>query len=152
MATESPNESTVDRLRMLDAIDAAWRDSMTPPELRTACLAFHTDGRRHVDHFRAVLLITIGTWIIEGAEHGHDRHMLEQVAAAEAHRCVAMLMRDAKERRGEPFVPARMAIVAFAIAEGVAHTEPFKCDVDGAVDAFWADSPDSKSQGDEEGA
>lgn len=132
------NESTSEMQRVLDAVRAAWPQSMTPPELRASCLAFCTEHRRHVDQLSAILLVTIGSWIIEGAKQGHDRHVLEQVAAAETHRCVATLMRGVKERRGEPFVPARLAIVAFAMADNIANAEPFKCDIDGAVAAFEA--------------
>lgn len=132
------NESMDEMNAMLGAVRGAWRESMTPPELRAACLAFHTEHRRHVDQLTAILLVTIGSWIIEGAKQGHDRHVLEQVAAAETHRCVATLMRGVKERRGEPFVPARLAIVAYFLAINVAKADPFKCDIDGAVAAFEA--------------
>lgn len=123
------------------AITAAWDAAMTPPELRAAILEFVTGERtgRHVDHLRASLLIVLGGWIIEGARAGQDRHMLEQIAAAETQRAVAMLMRAAKERRGETYVAARQAIVAYFMADNVARAEPFKCDIDGAVAAFDAD-------------
>lgn len=124
----------------LAAVTAAWDKAMTPPDLRAALLAFVTGERtqRHVEHLRAMLMITLGSWIIEGEKAGHDRHLLEQVAAAETQRATAMMMRAAKERRGEPFVAARQAIVAYFMADNVANATPFKCDIDGAVAAFEA--------------
>lgn len=138
--------SEPDLLQMQHAVSAAWTASMTPPELRAACLAFHTEERRHVDHLRAMLLVTIGFWIGEGAKQGHDRHMLEQVAASEAHRAIAMLMRSVKARRGEQFVPARMAIVAYFMADAVANAEPFICNIDGAIAAFDADITEGRER------
>lgn len=134
-ATHEPELSEI-----VAAITAAWDASMTPPELRAALLAFVTgeQTKRHVDHLRAALLITLGGWIIEGEKAGHDRHLLEQVVAAETLHATAMMMRAAKERRTEPFVPARQAIVAYFMADNVANASPFKCDIDGAVAAFEA--------------
>lgn len=134
-ATHEPELSEI-----VAAITAAWDASMTPPDLRAALLAFVTGERtqRHVEHLRAMLMITLGSWIIDGEKAGHERHLLEQVAAAETQRATAMMMRAAKERRGEPYVAARQAIVAYFMADNVANAEPFKCDIDGAVAAFAA--------------
>lgn len=125
---------------MLAAISDAWASASTPPELRQACLDFVDDenGRHQIDVLRAALLLTLGAWIIEGSGQGHDRHMLEQVAAVETHRCLSTLMRAAKERRGEAFIPARVAIVGYQMAVNVAKAEPFRCDIDGAVAAYDA--------------
>jgi len=121
---------------MQEAIADAWAGSLTPTSLRDACLDFCRDRRSQVQQLRAILLVTLGAWIKECEGAGNDRHVLEQVAAAEAYAAIAMMMRAAKERRGEPFIPARTAIVAFAMASNVARAEPFHCDLDGAVAAF----------------
>lgn len=136
--TVPPSTREPQLAEVVDAITAAWDAAMTPPDLRAALLDF-VNGKstiRHVDHLRAMLLVTLGSWIMEGEKAGHDRHVLEQVAASETHKCIAMLMRAAKERRSEPFVAARMAIVAYFMADNVANASPFKCDIDGAVTAF----------------
>lgn len=136
-----PDAATGDaeQAAMQQAIADAWQEAMTPPELREACVAFSAEQAANVDYFRAMMLVAIGHWIVEGERHGHERRVLEQVAAAEAFRAVATLIRGAKERDGAPFVPARLAIVAYFMADNVARAEPFKCDIDGAVAAFLAD-------------
>lgn len=135
-ATHEPELSEI-----VDAITAAWDASMAPPDLRAALLAFvgGEQTKRHVDHLRAMLMITLGGWIIEGEKAGHDRHLLEQIAATETQHATAMMMRAAKERRGEPYVAARQAIVAYFMADNVANASSFVCDIDGAVAAFEAE-------------
>lgn len=83
-----------------------------------------------------MILGLIGTWIKEGVERGDDRHVLEQVAVNEAQGCIAAMIRAAKERRGEPFIPARQAIVAFNAAHAVAAVDDFSCDLDRIAEAF----------------
>lgn len=121
---------------MIEAIAAAWPDSLTPPDLRADCIAFQTQHKDRVGELRAMLLLTIGAWLREAEKHGVDRHVAEQVAAAHGHAAIASMMRAAKERRGEPFVPARLAIVAYHMADNVAGASPFACDLDAAVDAW----------------
>ncbi|MGL4810637.1 MAG: hypothetical protein ACRCXM_02580 [Beijerinckiaceae bacterium] len=128
-----------ERDAMLGAIVAAWPHSQTPPDLRDACLAFATDRADQVEALRAILLITLGVWIEDIAEAGgHQRAVVEQIAAVETQRAIAMMMRAAKERDGQPYMPARQAIVGYYQALGVAQAEPFRCDVPGAV-AAWRD-------------
>lgn len=131
-------DGTIGLEAMLAAIRDAYPSSLTPPSLREACLAFITGdhGKSQVDHLRVAMLVTLGIWVIEGERNGYDRHMLEQIAAAETHKCIGVMMRGAKERRGEPFIPARMSIVAFQMADNVAKADPFKCDMDAAVAAY----------------
>lgn len=130
---------------MLAAVADAWEGSHTPDLLREALIAFATDQKRNVESLRCALMITAGCWIVDGVKAGHDRYVLEQIVAFEAQHCVASILRAAKERRGEPFVPARAAIVAFHAAAGIAVAEPFVCDIDGAVDAFEASIADEPS-------
>lgn len=123
---------------MQDAVATAWAGALTPPDLREACLMLARDSQPNINKLRAVLVVLIGVWIKDGERHGHDRHVLEQVAATEGHAILSIMMRAAKERRGEPFVPARMAIVAYAMAKKIADAEPFRCDLDDAAAAFEA--------------
>lgn len=120
---------------MLDAVRAAWAGASTPPGLREACLAL---AKEHERELNALMLLTIGCWVSNMVAAGHDRHVCEQVMAASLMNCTAILMRASKERRGEPYVPARHAIVAYAMATSVAATEPFAIDFDAAVAAYRA--------------
>lgn len=142
----APGQPTsAERDAMLAAISAAWSEAWTPPDLRAACLDIAERHKGRVDELRGLILLTVGVWIREGERAGLDRYALEQVVAAEMQRSCAMMMRAARERRGEPYVPARQAIVAYHIADSVAGADAFRCDIDGAVDA-WDDARETDEE------
>lgn len=58
--------------------------------------------------------------------------VLEQVAWQSLHKAIAMHCRSIKERDGEPFDPARIAIVAYHVADTVGQADPVKYDVNQA--------------------
>lgn len=121
--------------KMKAAIAAAWDQSLTPPALRDACLGFVTNEptKTRSNELRAYILLLVGEWLEAGRKDGHDCRVLEQVAWQTMHDALAIHCRAVKERDGEPFVPARVAIVAYHVADNVAHREPFACDLDGAL-------------------
>lgn len=124
--------------QMQAAVAAAWDASLTPPELRDACIAFSTGEatKDRTSELLAYVMVLVGEWVESGANEGHDRRVLEQVAWQTLHKALSMHCRMVKERDGLPFQPARIAIVAFHIADVIAKAEPFKCDIDGALAAI----------------
>ena len=141
MTTPAPlpdDHSDTERDAMLAELREAWAGSMTPPELRQACLDVVEGHGPNVTELRMILLVTLGVWIRQGVAAGLDLHVLEQVAAAEMLTATAMLMRAAKERRGEPYVPARQAICAWAMAKNIAAAEPFRADIYAAAETWEA--------------
>lgn len=115
---------------MIEDIAAAWDASQTPSDLRETFVAFVRDNKAHVERLRAQLLATVSWWIVKGEEAGHDRNALEQAALQETQFTIAAIARAMKARQGEPFSPARVAIVAYKIAEQIAKAEPVKADLD----------------------
>lgn len=122
---------------LIAAIRDAWEGSQTPPDLRAACTAFVSEHPDLVDKFRAITLVTFGVWISTTSdETGTPRNVLEQIVAVETYKCVAMMMREAREREGGKLIPARAAIVAYMLNEIVAKAEPFRCDLQAATDVW----------------
>lgn len=147
MTSSVSNIADPELAKIQSAIAAAWSESSTPPELRAACESFaRGDGRRHLEELRAIIIVSIGVWIRGGIDAGFQRAVLEQTAWAEMHHALAMMVRAAKERDGEAFVAARLAIVAFFMADVVGKADPFKCDVDGAVDAWLSPQPEETAE------
>lgn len=118
-------------------IRAAWDGSQTPPEFRAACTAFVTDRKDLLDQFRAITLLTFGVWLKTTAEEtATPRNVLEQIVAVETYKCIAMMMREVREREGGKLIPARAAIVAYMMNQIIASAEPFRCDLQAATD-MW---------------
>lgn len=137
----SPVESLADmafveRDAMIKSIASAWEQAHTPNELRERFLAFATENKGHIERLRAQLAAMVAWWIIKGAEAGHDRDVLEQVALQETQAVISTIARAMKTRKGEPFSPARVAIVAYHIAELVAQSDQTKADLEGIAAAI----------------
>lgn len=127
---------------MTRGLAAAWERSQTPGDLRSRIVAWAVGNREHVDRLEALVGATVAWWIIKGSEAGHDRDMLDQVALQTTHRVIARIARTMKARQGEPYEPARIAIVAYAIAHAMDDgSGPLDLEaIAGAIDAVAADT------------
>lgn len=119
---------------MLTAISAAWGPSHTPPEKRAEFVAWAAENREHCLRLHALIGATAAWWIVKGAEAGHDRDILDQVALQETQRAIARIARVMKARQGEAFSPARVAIVAYQIA-GLVAADDADLDIDAIANA-----------------
>lgn len=119
---------------MVEKMVRAYDASRTPSDLRAKFQAFAAEQAAHIRRLDATVLAALSWWLIKGEEAGHDRDVLDQVALQSTHRAIAIIARAMKERQGQPFDPARVAIVAYAVAEGVAKTDGFKADLQGVTD------------------
>jgi uncharacterized coiled-coil protein SlyX len=120
MTTDTPSPA-----RMLADIERAFAASITPDDLRDRFTAFVRDEKQHVDRLCATLLAAVSWWIVKGREAGHDADVLDQIALQQMQAAIANVCRAMKARQGQPFEPARIAIVAYTIAESVgASPEP----------------------------
>ena len=129
-----------ERADMLTKVDRAFDASHTPPDLAARFRAFAEENGQHVDSLEACLLGFMCTWLTKGREAGADPDCLEQVWLQAAQRAIAYIARAMKDRQGEPFDPARLAIVAWSVGEAVGAVEDFRGDIDGAADLLeqWA--------------
>ncbi len=105
--------------RMLADIERAFAASITPDELRQRFTAFAIEQKEHVDHLLATLVASTSWWIIKGRDAGHDPDVLDQVALQQMQAAISTICRVMKARQGQPFEPARIAIVAYTVAESV---------------------------------
>jgi len=110
-----------ERDRLLEGIQRAFDRSRTPIGLRESLEAFARDNAEQVRRLDVSLLGSLAWWVEMGREAGHDPDLVEQVALQSAGRAIALMARAMKARQGEPFDPARLAIVAFFLAEDVAN-------------------------------
>ena len=111
---------------MLAKVQRAFDEARTPPGLRERFQAFAEAEADHVLRLDAALLGEMAWWLTAGAETGHDRDVLDQVCLQSAQSAIAIIARAMKERQGQPFDPARLAIVAFTIAHDIAAAPDFK--------------------------
>lgn len=118
---------------MVEKIVRAYDASRTPSDLRERFSTFATEQKEHVDRLNVTVLSALAWWLIMGEEAGHDRDVLDQIALQSAQRAIAIVSRGMKERQGEPFDPARVAIVAYAVAEDIGKISDFKADLPGVV-------------------
>lgn len=128
---------------MVEDLVAAWDASYTPTDKREAFIAWAQANIDHVQRLHALVAATMAWWLIKGREAGHDPDCLDQVALQSAQRAIAQISRAMKERQGEPFSPARVAIVAYQIAKDVAAEPAPHVDLEGltkAVDAIEANT------------
>lgn len=107
---------TTERDAMLTAITEAWSAATTPDDMRERLLAWSKENAEHTGRLRAIVGATLAWWIIKGAEAGHDRDVLDQVALQQTQLVCAMIARAMKQRQGLPYSPARVAIVAYHAA------------------------------------
>lgn len=123
---------------MVEKIVRAYDESRTPSDLRERFAAFAREQRSQVERLDATLLGAMAWWLIKGGEEGHAPDVLEQVALQSAQRAVSVIARGMKQRQGQPFDPARVAIVAYAVAEAIAGVADFRADLKGATEAIDA--------------
>lgn len=110
-------DTSVDAL--LADIRRCWSASQTPSDLREKFEAWSRENKEHIDRLRAVMGASAAWWIIKGREAGHDADILDQVALQATQWVIATIARTMKKRQGEAFEPARIAIVAYEIAQRV---------------------------------
>lgn len=106
--------------KMLADISAAWEASRTPPALQQTWITWSRENAEHLQNLRATVGGNMAWWIIKGEELGHSRDTLDQAALQAGQMVIAQIALAMKRRQGEPFSPARVAIVAYAMAEMVA--------------------------------
>lgn len=123
---------------MVEKIVRAYDESRTPSDMRQRFEMFAREQRSQVEQLDATLLGAMSWWLIKGSEAGHDPDVLEQVALQSAQRAIAIIARGMKQRQGQPFDPARVAIVAYAISEMIAGAVDFRPDLEGATEAIDA--------------
>jgi hypothetical protein len=116
MSTPDPE----DLESMLSDVRRVWPDSHTPTAKRDAFVAWDKAHKPHVNRLRAALAANVAWWLIKGREAGHDPDILDQVALQAVQWVIAVTARAMKARQGEPFEPARIAIVAYAMASAIA--------------------------------
>lgn len=135
--------------RMVEEIVEAWDAAMTPQPLREQFQHFVEHHRRQVDSLHAQLAAVVAWWIINGGAAGHDREILEQVALQETQRVIATVARAMKARQGQPFSPARVAVVAYEVARIVNEGEPPVVDLERIASTIDDLASDVEQQRDE---
>ncbi len=136
------SEQRIELGNMLTEIDEAFEASVTPSPLRAECLSFVADNKSNVERLRATLAATVAWWIVKGKEAGFHPDVVDQIALQETQFTIALISRAMKARQGQPFSPARVAIVAYFVAKAAAAGEPAKADVEAmaaAVDDLASD-------------
>ncbi len=110
---------------MLAEVAAAWDAAITPRQIRQELETFVKDNKGHVDRLTVAVYASAAWWIIKGAEAGHSRDVLDQVAVQTLQSVSASVCLTMKARQGEPFDPARFAIVGYHLAcRTRAHDQP----------------------------
>jgi len=129
--TEEPG---IELESMLCDVRRCWDVSLTPREKREAYNAWVAENKPHTDRLFALIAATAAWWIIRGKDAGHDQDILEQCALQTTQQAIAVIAKTMKKRQGEPFEPARVAIVGYAIAQVVADTQ-IEADLEGVTRA-----------------
>lgn len=121
---------------MLLAIENEFAASLTPTPLRERFETFARDKKEHIDRLRATIGAAVAWWIVKGREAGHDHDILDQVALRETQAIIALVARAMKRRQGEPFSPARIAIVAYTVAKSIGEMEGPPADIKAIADTI----------------
>lgn len=145
----APTALIIDTLdAMIEDIVAQWGNARTPVDLRTRLIGFCFDHKQDVDRLTAQLAATVAWWIVKGAEAGHDRDVLEQVALQQTLQAISAIAKAVKQRQGEPYSPARLAIVAYHVAMDVGALGPASVDLEGIAGAIDGLASDIESERD----
>lgn len=115
-----PADAVDETSTMIADIRRVWSAAQTPPELRAAFMRWHEENTALVDRLKAAMAANLAWWLVRGREAGHDPDILDQVALQAVQWVIAVTTRAMKERQGEPFEPARVAIVAYMVARMIA--------------------------------
>lgn len=111
----------LDLAEMTEAIRAAWPthryDAATQPALYAAIKQIETHDADYVQTtLHLPFLFDFCEWLKQGQIRGHDLHALELLGVRAIMKALTYLIASTYARRGEAFVPARSAILMYAIA------------------------------------